>query len=47
MEVNCGNCPLDSSMYGCHLDSDECDEFCKLVELSWKRYADEYLKEGS
>ena len=47
MEVDCGNCPLDSSQYGCYLNAEECERFCVLVELSWSRYVEEYLKEGT
>ena len=43
MKCDCGNCPLDQSQYGCHLIDEECEQFQKLVELSWGRYADSFL----
>ena len=42
--VDCGNCPLDDTPYGCHLKHDECIEFTKLVELSMNRDYDRYLE---
>ena len=42
--VDCGNCPLDDTSYGCHLKEEECREFTKLVELSMARDYEEYLK---
>ena len=43
--VDCGNCPLDGSTLGCHLDGKECESFATLVELSWER-ALRKLKDG-
>jgi len=41
--IDCGNCPLDDTSYGCHLNAHECIEFTRLVELSMTRDYERYL----